>query len=230
MSVRQLYQIQCLDLEIQSAEQSSAQAQARLTDNKEFQLAKTRVANSQSELDCLLQQQKENDWVISDITAKMTVASGSLYSGRVRNPKELTSLQQELDSFKRQRDPLEEQSMTFMEKVEVLQANLRKLEAEFKAAETRLFEEHKNLHALIGELVDKLIALNEKRALVAITTPPDEMLMYTDLRKRLGIAVARIDRGTCGRCRISLSSSELQRARTGKLTQCSSCYRILFFE
>jgi predicted nucleic acid-binding Zn-ribbon protein len=222
MSVRQLYQLQCLDLEIQSAEQSSAQAQARLTENKEFQLAKTRLANSQSELDGLLQQQKENDWVISDITAKMAVASGSLYSGRVRNPKELTSLQQ--------RDPLEEQSMTFMEKVEVLQANLKKLEAEFKAVETRLFEEHKTLHALIGELVDKLIALNEKRALVAITTPPDERLMYTDLKKRLGIAVTRIDRGTCGRCRISLSSSELQRARTGKLAQCSSCYRILFFE
>ena len=42
MSVRQLYQLQLLDLEIDSAEQSSARAQARLNENEELRQAKAR--------------------------------------------------------------------------------------------------------------------------------------------------------------------------------------------
>jgi len=230
MSVRQLYQIQCLELEIESAEQSSARAQARLNENEELRQAKAKIAESQSELDALLQQQKENDWAISDITAKMTVTNESLYSGRVRNPKELASLQQELDSLKHQRDPLEEKAMVFMEKIEDAQSHLQKLDAELKAVESRLREEHKTLHAQIDELKAKLVQLHEQHSQAIAVIPPDEARFYADLKKRRGIAVARVEKGTCERCRISLSSAELQRARSGKFAQCSNCTRILFCE
>jgi predicted nucleic acid-binding Zn-ribbon protein len=230
MSVRQLYQLQCLDLEIESAEQSSARAQVKLGEDEELRQAKAIVAKSQSELDGLLQQQKENDWAISDITAKMTVANESLYSGRVRNPKELTSLQQELEGFKHQRDPLEEKAMNFMEKIENVQAHLKKLDAELKTVEGRLREERKTLHAQLGELAVKLAALKEQHSQALASIPPDEAHFYADLKKRRGVAVARVEQGTCGSCRISLSSTELQRARSGKIVQCSSCSRILFSE
>jgi len=230
MSVRQLYRLQCLELEIESAEQSSARAQAKLGEDEELRHAKAIVAKSQSELDGLLQQQKENDWAISDITAKMTVANESLYSGRVRNPKELTSLQQELEGFKHQRDPLEEKAMNFMEKIENVQAHLKKLDAELKTVEGRLREERKTLHAQLGELAVKLAALKEQHSQALASIPPDEAHFYADLKKRRGIAVARVEQGTCGSCRISLSSTELQRARSGKIVQCSSCSRILFSE
>jgi predicted nucleic acid-binding Zn-ribbon protein len=230
MSVRQLYQLQCLDLEIESAEQSSARAQVKLGEDEELRQAKAIVAKSQSELDGLLQQQKENDWAISDITAKMTVANESLYSGRVRNPKELTSLQQELEGFKHQRDPLEEKAMNFMEKIENVQAHLKKLDAELKTVEGRLREERKTLHAQLGELAVKLAALKEQHSQALASIPPDEAHFYADLKKRRGVAVARVEQGTCGSCRISLSSTELQRARSGKIVQCSSCSRILLSE
>jgi predicted nucleic acid-binding Zn-ribbon protein len=178
----------------------------------------------------LLQQQKENDWAISDITAKITVTNESLYSGRVRNSKELTSLQQELESLKHQRDPLEEKAMTLMEKIEAVQSHLEKLDVELKAVEGRLREEHKALHAQIDELTVKLATLKEQRAQAVTSISLDEARFYSDSKKRLGIAVARVEQGTCGRCRISLSSAELQRARSGKVVQCSSCSRILFFE
>jgi predicted nucleic acid-binding Zn-ribbon protein len=230
MSVRQLYQLQLLDLEIESAEQSSALAQAKLNENEELSKARAALATSQSELDVLLQTQKETDWAISDITAKITVTNESLYSGRVRNPKELTGLQQELESLKHQRDPLEEKAMTLMEKIESQQSRLSALDAELKAVESRLREEHKTLHAQIDELTAKLTTLKEQHSQAVATVSPDEARFYADLKKRRGIAVARVEKGTCGCCRISLSSAELQRARSGKLAQCSNCTRILFFE
>lgn len=230
MSVRQLYQLQLLELEIESAEKASARAQARLNDNEELRQAKAALAAAQSELDALLKTQKDTDWAISDITAKMTVANESLYSGRVRNPKELTSLQQELEGFKHQRDPLEEKAMTLMEKIESQQSRLKQRDAELKAVESRLREEHKTLHAQIDELKAKLAELHEQHSQAIAVIPPDEARFYADLKKRRGVAVARVDKGTCGSCRISLSSAELQRARSGKLAQCSSCTRVLFFE
>jgi len=148
----------------------------------------------------------------------------------VRNTKELTSLQQELEGLKHQRDPLEEKAMNFMEQIENVQSHLKKLDAELKTVEGRLWEERKTLHAQLGELAVKLAALKEQHSQALVSIPPDEAHFYADLKKRRGIALARVEQGTCGSCRISLSSAELQRARSGKIVQCSSCSRILFSE
>ena len=48
------------------------------------------------------------------------------------------------------------------------------------------------------------------------------------LKKQKGTAVAKVEQGVCCGCRISLPSTELQRARSDSLVRCSSCGRILF--
>ncbi len=230
MSVRQLNQVQDLDLEIEAVEKLSALAQAKLNENEELRRVKETLAKSQSELESWLKLQKDNDWAISDISGKMTVANESLYSGRIRNPKELASLQQELGSLKRQRDPLEETAIGYMEKIEAVQAQVRKNEEGLKSLESRLCEEHESLRSQIRELTIKLTSLKEERNLKIAAITPEEVRFYNDIKTRRGVAVARVDKGTCGRCRISLSSAELQKARGGKMAQCSSCSRILYFE
>jgi predicted nucleic acid-binding Zn-ribbon protein len=60
---------------------------------------------------------------------------------------------------------------------------------------------------------------------------PKTLSFYDALRaKHQGRAVAKVERGTCGGCRISLPMSLLQRARSGShvMVQCSSCERILY--
>lgn len=230
MSVRQLYQLQSIELEIESAEQAVAKTQAKLNENEELRQAKAKLSKAQSQMDALLQQQKDNDWAIADISAKITVTNETLYSGRVRNSKELTSLQQELDALKHRRDPLEENAMTFMEQIENSQAGLKKLEEDLKSVETRLRGEHQAQHAQIDEFSAKLTTLREQREQAIAVIPPEEVSFYNSIKTRRPVAVSRVDKGICGHCRISLSSSEVQRARSGKIVQCSSCSRILFCE
>jgi predicted nucleic acid-binding Zn-ribbon protein len=229
MSVRQLYELQVLELDIASAEQSAAQAQARLNDSEELRLAQLKLNTARGGLEALAQQQKQNDWAVAYITARMTVTSESLYGGRVRNPKELTDLQHELDALTRQRNPLEEKALGYMEKIQSAQEGLAKLDAELKATESRLREERKALHAQLEEIKVRLAALHEQHAARITLIPPEEVRFYADLKKRRGAPVVRVEKGTCA-CRISLSSAELQRARAGKIVQCSSCSRILFIE
>jgi len=230
VSVRQLYQLQCIEFDIESREQALARDKARLGESEELRQAQARLAKARAEMDALVHQQKENDWAISDLSAKMTVTKESLYSGRVRNPKELTGLQQELDALKRQRDPLEEKALDMMEQVEAAQADIKKLEEELTAAEARSKEEQKTLHAEIDSLQAQLASLQEKRQHMVGVIPPDEMRFYTGLKVRRGVAVAKVEQGTCGRCRLALSSAEIQRTRSGTMVQCSSCSCILFFE
>jgi predicted nucleic acid-binding Zn-ribbon protein len=230
MGVRQLYHLQCIDLEIDAAERASARAEAKLNENEELRQAKARLDKAQAELNALLKKQKDNDNVITDITAKITVTNESLYSGRVSNPKELASLQHELDSLIKQRSPLEDNALALMEKIEKVQTQLNELGDELKTIESRLCEEHKVLHKQIDELKIKLAELHEKRSQALAAIPNEEVSFYSDIKTRRGTAVARVDRWTCGSCRIVLSSAELQRARGGRIVQCSSCSRILFFE
>ncbi|MFC2014279.1 C4-type zinc ribbon domain-containing protein, partial [Chloroflexota bacterium] len=70
--------------------------------------------------------------------------------------------------------------------------------------------------------------LKQKREVAATSIDPESMEFYGELRKQKGIAVAKVEQGTCRGCRISLSTAELQKARSGSILRCGSCRRILF--
>jgi uncharacterized protein len=229
MSVRQLYELQLLELDIASARQAEADALAKLAGSQELQAAKAALISAQAVLDAASREQQQNDWAIADITARMTVTTESLYGGRVRNPKELTDLQHELDNLTKQRNPLEEKALGYMEKIEGAQRELTRLDGELKSVESRLRVEQKDLHDQIAALKEKLVVLHNQHAGKISMIPPEELRFYNDLKRRRGVAVARVEKGVCA-CRITLSSAELQRARTGRIVQCSSCSRILFIE
>ncbi len=53
-----------------------------------------------------------------DLDAKIKPLEIKLYDGSVRNPKELTDLQKELDHYKAQRDKLDEQGIALMDSVQ----------------------------------------------------------------------------------------------------------------
>jgi predicted nucleic acid-binding Zn-ribbon protein len=60
--------------------------------------------------------------------------------------------------------------------------------------------------------------------------PADTLALYEALRKRRqGRAIARIERNSCGGCRISLPVDTITNVRRGAgLVQCPSCERILY--
>ena len=84
---------------------------------------------------------------------------------------------------------------------------------------------------LIGELeglkTDHTALEAKKRAQVALVDAVS-MDTYRELRKRKGTAVARIEKGICLGCRITLPNSDLQQAKSGQPVKCSSCGRILY--
>jgi predicted nucleic acid-binding Zn-ribbon protein len=225
---RQLYELQELDLEIESNQRVLEQVISQLGESQAVLKTKARLESEQQRLEELKHQQHSAEWEIDDITNKINAAEESLFSGRIKNPKELSSLQQEAEMFKARRDQLEEKALGVIDQVEQAEASvaqtnseLETLTADWQRQQKQLAEEKARLQALLADLKQKWQQLSEQ-------IEPETVEFYRQLRKGKGMAVAKVEQGICRGCRISLPTTDLQRVRGNNLVQCSSCGRILF--
>jgi len=225
---RQLYQLQELDIEIDSDEQALKQVTNQLGESRAVLEAQAKLQSEQQHLEELKHQQRSAEWEIDDIATRIATAEETLFSGRVKNPKELASLQQEVEMFKARRGQLEEQALGIIDQVEQSEAavagisgELKTLTADWRRQQKQLADEMKKLKAALADL-------KQKWQLLSAEIEPETVEFYQQLRKGKGTAVARVEQGICRGCRISLPTTDLQRARGTNLVHCSSCGRILF--
>ena len=225
---RQLYQLQELDLEIESDERALEQVISQIGESKAVAKAKAQLDSEQKHLEDLKHQQHSAEWEIDDITSKITPAEESLFSGRIKNPKELASLQQEVEMFKARRGQLEEKALEIIDRVEQSEAGVAKINGELKTLTADWQRQQKQLTEEKAKLQTALADLKQKWQQLSEQIEPETVEFYQRLRKGKGTAVARVEQGICRGCRISLPTTDLQRVRGSNLVQCSSCGRILF--
>ncbi len=225
---KQLYRLQEVDLETESGERALKQVKSQLGESQAVIKTQKQLEQEQKNLEELTRQQRSAEWEIDDISTKLAAAEEQLFSGKVKNPKELTNLQHEVEAFKSRRNQLEEKALEIIDKAEQAEASvaktnkeLEKLTAEWQSQQKQLNDEMKRLEATLTEL-------KGKRQRLSGEIDSEAFEFYQSLRKGKGIAVARVEQGICRGCRISLPTTDLQQARGGNLVQCSSCGRILF--
>ncbi|MFC1955959.1 zinc ribbon domain-containing protein [Chloroflexota bacterium] len=225
---KQLYHLQEIDLEIESDESQMSQKVSQLGESNTIINLRNKLTSEQKLLNDSAHQQRSAEWEIDDLTGKIATAEGQLYSGRITNPKELSSLQQEINAFKAKRDQIENKALEIIDHVELAETNVAATGNEIKKLEGEWHNWQQQLSAEIEQLKGKLSELKQKRQLLTDAIDPQTVDLYEHIRKQKGQAVARVEQGICRGCRISLSSNELQQARSGNLIQCGSCGRILF--
>jgi len=229
MSVaKQLYQLQEIDLELESKEQALKQIASQLGENQAVVRVQTKLASENQHLEELRRQQHSTEWEIDDLVGKLTTAEKELYSGRIKNPKELTNLQHEVEGLKTRRSQLEDKALEIMDKVELTEASVATISNQLKTVEAEWHLQQQQLSAETEQLKTKLADLKHKRQLLLAEIDPQIVEFYHELRRQKGRAVAKVEQGICSSCRISLPITDLQRTRSGNLVQCSSCGRILF--
>ena len=226
--VKQLYQLQEVDLELESSEQALDLISSQLGESEAVIGARNKLTSERQRLEELTRQQHSIEWEIDSITTKLTTDEEELYSGRIRNPKELASLQHEIDGLKAKRNQVEDQTLEIMEQVELATKSVATIDSELRTLEAEWQSRQKQLSADLEQLKTVLSSLKHKRQLLSANIDPRAIDLYQELKKRKGQAVAKVEQGICCGCRISLPTTELQRARSDSLVQCSSCGRILF--
>ena len=226
--IKQLYQLQEVDLELESSEQALAQIARRLGESQAVVRAQTKLKSEQQQLEELGRQQHSAEWEIEDLVNKLTTAEEKLYSGRIKDPKELTNLQHEVNGLRARRNHLEDKALEMMDQIELSTASVAALSNELKTLETEWHSQQQQLTTNMEQFKTALSDLEHKRQLLSAKLDPQAVELYQELKKQKGQAVAKVEQGICCGCRISLPTTELQRARSDSLVQCSSCGRILF--
>jgi hypothetical protein len=225
---KELYQLQEVDLEIEAEEQALNGMLSQLGDDSPLTQVRNKLAAAERQLEELKRRQHEVEWEIDDLVSKITALEEELYSGRIKNPKELASLQHEVEILKEKRSQLENKALEVMEQVETAGASLASDRRQLEAQEAEWQRRQQQLSTEIESVKGKLAELKEKREQCLAGISPQVVEVYERLRKHKGQAVVKVERGICRGCRISLPFGELQQARSGNLVQCSSCGRILF--
>ena len=227
---RKLYQLQAIELDIESKEQTLTQSLASLGESKALLEARNGLSAGERCLGELEKKHRDAEWEIEDIAGKLLSTQETLYSGRITNPKELSGLQHEVESFKNKRNSLEEKALEIMEQVEAATSELAGLRRQLDEVEKSWRQEQQQLTGAIEELKISLSKLEEERQQALAGIDAETADCYTRLRQKKGQAVARVEQGICRGCGISLSTAELQRVKGDRIIMCNSCGRILFVD
>ena len=226
---KQLYELQEIDLESDQKVLALKDIEARLGNNNDLVKARSTLDMKRKQLDDLEHQQRTAEWGVDDLATKIAHEEKKLYNGSVKNPRELMSLQQEIDLIKEKRSEQEEKLLVIMIEVDSAQQEVNLRSKELDSMEKDWQKEQQKLSADKTELETNLATLEQKKNLILQQIDPDNVKLYQQLRlAKQGIAVARMVQGRCQGCRISLPMSDQQGARMGhELVTCSNCGRIL---
>jgi predicted nucleic acid-binding Zn-ribbon protein len=227
---RQLYQLQVIELDMESKEKALAQSLSRLGESEVLRESRERLSESKQQLKQLKKRQQEAEWEVEDVAGKLSSAQESLYSGRITSPKELSSLQHEAEGFKNKHHLLEDKALEVMEQVEVATGELEVFSRQLEEVEQDWQLRQKKLAGTIEELKMSLSELKEQRQQALSDIKAETADYYKKLRQKKGQAVARVEQGICRGCGISLSTAELQRVKGDSVIMCNSCGRILFVD
>jgi uncharacterized protein len=228
-SAADLLALQEIDLRRDGRRALIADIESRLGETDELRAARDSANRAVAELEQLRRRQHDIDSQLQDIDAKINPVERKLYDGSVRNPKELTDMQKELNIFKGRRSKLDDTGLELIEALDAASKALEQANTALRKAEANWQLDQEDLLTEKSEAEADYSRLESERSLRAEGMDRTSLGLYENLRlTRQGRAVARVERGTCQGCRITLPTHLVQRLRTGDaLVQCPSCERIL---
>ncbi|HLE02481.1 MAG TPA: hypothetical protein VI877_03210 [Dehalococcoidia bacterium] len=118
MTARLLYELEALDREREAKEETLARVEGELGQRQEVAQAEEAVAEAKRYLQELQKGERDANWSLDDIQQKIRTMEEKLYSGKVTNPKELSSMQQDVELMAEKRRKLEDKVLGVMEKIE----------------------------------------------------------------------------------------------------------------
>lgn len=172
--------------------------------------------------------QKRYEDKLDALTEKIEREQKKLYSGVVTIPKELTGIQQEIESLKERRD---EEETVLLEQLDVVEP----IEKEIAVLAERLVsmragtEEAKSAYAAVSaEITAARRERKEKREAVLPGVEKGHLELYEKTRKRYRRAVVNLKDGVCQGCHTDIPAVELRKILEAPgLSKCPNCGRIV---
>ena len=173
--------------------------------------------------------QKAED-TVQDQRVKISQAESTLYGGKVRNPKELQDLQNDVAALKRFLGVLEDRQLEEMLALEDAEHIHKQAIINLNEIQAKISEEQAELRGELSQLLTAIERLEVERQVAASDVNPTDLELYEQLRQsRKRIAVAKVSSQACGACGTLLTPALVQAAHSSSnLIRCTTCGRILY--
>jgi uncharacterized protein len=154
-----------------------------------------------------------------------------MYSGEVTSPRELQTLQADVDQLRRHRRSLEDRELEVMERRESLDGEVNGLDGRVRALEAEAQRLSAALSEVEAEIDGELSGESAARDEIAVALDAGLLEDYEGCRARArGMGAARLNGNTCQGCHLSIPSVEAERIRKsppGTVAHCDNCGCIL---
>jgi len=226
-----LYHLQEIELGILRARRRLQEIAAALANSEPVQAAQSQVNNARKTLTPLQTKARDLDLEIQSTAQKSRDTEKHLYSGQVKNPKEMQDMQQEIQSLNKRHGELETHFLETMMAAEEAEAALHEAEAELTGVTTQWESEHQELLDEKKSLEQQGAQLLEQRKTALTQVEPANLKIYDALKPKKNYhAIAVLNGSSCSMCGVDQTRSIEREARQGqKLVYCENCGRILVY-
>lgn len=224
-----LYRVQLLELEIINHTKRIKTIDQLIEDDESLREIEAAFEAAQVKHEEAVRRAKDMELEIAALVEKRQASESMLYSGEVRNPKELQDLQMELESLSRRRDVLDDELRRIVDELDIArqeldecQSGLEEARAARAEATRELLQEKSALTATVNE------QLGKRKAQVK-EIPADIFQIYNRMRaKNANRPVSVLIDKACAVCGIEQNSMAITAiSRSDDIVNCQSCGRIL---
>jgi uncharacterized protein len=227
-SLQQLYRLQQVDLEIRAKKQRLGEVLRAQKETEELIAARARLETAESTLATWQKQRNELNRELESLNSKAKQTETRLYSGLVKNPKEMADLEQALAGLGRRREGLEEEVLEAMIMIEEAEGEREtaaaahdRIKNEWETSQQNLRQEQNQLALALNELMEQSKTLRGR-------INADLLTEYDRLsQQKNGEALALLKLNRCQGCQLTVSANVAKQVQQGQLVHCGSCGRIL---
>ena len=226
---KQLFSLQEFDLALDRIDSQKAEAEAEVGSGGGSANVESALESERQTLEEVRSSHREQQTDAEGQRQRSSELDQQLYGGEVTDPQVLEDLQREADNV---RNLLKERDTRLLElslKAEESRNRCTELEKRITQIQTAWETRNAELAETITALAAQRDELWIKRGDLAQELEPVAVEKYEILRKaKGGTAVAKVERGLCQACRMSLPTQQHQQVKSGRqAVYCSSCGRLL---
>ncbi len=228
--VSSLYRLQQIDLSLDRAHARIEEIDRILANDEEILTKKKSLETRKIKLEAAHKAHTKADDAVSAQRSKLEQTERTLYSGTVRNPKELQDLQQESESIKRYLVTLEDRLLDAMIELDDNEKAFNAANDDLAQSEDARASLHQDLLKERERLTTEIGRCETEREAAVSDVAAEDLKLYESLRGRFSGMVIALERdSSCSACGVELARSIRQEIRTGDdLIRCRQCGRILY--
>lgn len=230
LQIEELLALQSADNAIGELQRAREQLDQGDRIERALRIRQARLAQAEQKLHGLESEQRDSELELKSLENKKHESSRRLYEGRITSPRELQSLEQEINMLERQRQRLDEQILRRMDELDSARKAVANAQGQADEAEKALKIVRRRYDKECQRIEEEMARLLPERERLAGLIDPETLRRYDAIRRRQhNLAAVRVENQACGGCRMKIGGALMRRVAAHETyVYCESCSRYLF--